>query len=281
MVNLASKYSKKVDERFHRESQAMMATNNNYEFTGVSTVNVYSIPTAKMNDYQRSGANRYGTPEELDDNIQAMTVKKDRSFTFTIDKGNKIQAQMVKDAGQALSRQIREVVMPEFDTHVFKTMAQVACAAGNTSATSATKSNAYEILLAGQEKLGDAMVPDAGRVCFCSYAYANKLKLDSSFMRYGNMTQEMILKGILGEVDGTKIVKVPKSRLPEGAEFILCHPSATVAPKQLEDYKIHQDPPGINGWLVEGRFIYDAFVLDSKKDAIYYHGTAVAAATEE
>lgn len=275
-INLASKYSTKVDERFHKESQAQMVVSNSYKFTGVKTVNVYSIPTAQMNDYKRTGADRYGTPQELEDSVQAMTLTRDRSFTFTIDKGNKIQAQMVKDAGAALSRQIREVVMPEFDKYVFSKLAAVATANNNTASTAVTKTNAYEMLLNGQQKLGDAMVPDAGRVCLCSYAYANKLKMDPSFMRYGNMSQEMIIKGILGEVDGTKIVKVPASRLPEGCEFILVHPSAAVAPKQLEDYKIHQDPPGINGWLVEGRFIYDAFVLDSKKDAVYYHGTAIS-----
>ena len=37
-VNLAQKFSKQVDERFHRESQAMLALNNDFEFTGVDTV---------------------------------------------------------------------------------------------------------------------------------------------------------------------------------------------------------------------------------------------------
>lgn len=274
-INLASKYSNKVDERFSKESQAQMAVSNAYEFTGVKTVNVYSIPTAPMNDYARTGANRYGVPDELQDTVQSMTLTQDRSFTFTIDKGNKIQAQMVKDAGKALSRQIREVVMPEYDKYVFTKLATVACDSGNTNATTVNKTNAYELLLNAQQSLGDNLVPDAGRIAFCSYAFANKLKMDPSFMRYGNLSQEMIIKGILGEVDGTKIVKVPASRLPEGCDFILTHPSASVAPKQLEDYKIHQDPPGINGWLVEGRFIYDAFVLDSKKMAVFYQGTAL------
>lgn len=51
---------------------------------------------------------------------------------------------------------------------------------------------------------------------------------------------------------------------------MISHPVATVAPTKLEDYKIHQDPPGISGELVEGRIVYDAFVLDNKKMAIYY-----------
>ena len=35
--NLASKYAKQVDERFTRESQAMLALRNDYAFTGVRT----------------------------------------------------------------------------------------------------------------------------------------------------------------------------------------------------------------------------------------------------
>ena len=95
-------------------------------------------------------------------------------------------------------------------------------------------------------------------------------------MRYGNQSQEMLIKGIMGEVDGVKIVRVPASRLPEGCSFILTHPIAACAPKQLNEYKIHDNPPGINGWLVEGRIVFDAFVLNNKADAIFYHGDAIA-----
>lgn len=66
-INLASQYSTNVDERFTRESQAMLALNNDYEFTGVQTVKVYSIPVAVMTDYLKTGANRYGTPDDLTD----------------------------------------------------------------------------------------------------------------------------------------------------------------------------------------------------------------------
>ena len=272
-INLASKYAKQVDERFHRDSQAMMALNNNYEFTGVETVKVYSIPVVAMSDYKRTGTNRYGNPNDLARNVQDMTVKKDRSFTFIIDKGDKIQSQMVSDAGKALARQLHEVCVPEFDTYVFKTLAAAAVARGATSAVNATKTNAYELFLNGMEWLGNHNVPDTGRVCFCSYKFANLLKQDSSFMKYGDKAQEMLAKGVIGEVDGCKIVKVPASRLPAGAAFLITHKIAATAPKQLEDYKIHDNPPGISGWLVEGRLIYDCFVLNEKADAVYYHGS--------
>ena len=274
-INLASKYSPKVDERFQKAAQASLVTNSDYEFTGVETVNVYSIPTVPVNDYKREGANRYGTPGELGNSIQSMTVKQDRGWTFTIDKGNKTQSQMVMDAGKAAGRQVAEVLIPEYDKHVFETLAVAACAKeGHSRIGEVDKATAYEQFLAGQEVLGDAGAPDAGRVCLCSYKFANKLKQDPSFMRYGDMSQEMIKKGLLGECDGTKIVKVQRSRLPEGCDFIITHPIACCAPKQLNEYKVHTDAPGISGWLVEGRVLFDAFVLNNKADAIYYHGSS-------
>lgn len=89
--NYASVFSTKVDERFYKESQAAMALNNDYKFTGVKTVNVYSIPTVAMTDYTRTGTNRYGTPADLGTNIQALTITKDRAWTCIIDKGDKIK----------------------------------------------------------------------------------------------------------------------------------------------------------------------------------------------
>ena len=271
-VNLASKYSKQVDERFHLESQAMMALNSDHEFTGVQSVKVYSLPVVAMNDYQRTGTNRYGTPADLGRNVQEMIVQRDRSFTFVIDKGDKVQSMNVSEAGKALSRQLREVCVPEFDTYVFKTLANAAISHGSYSTEVITKDNAYSMFLATMEHMGNKNVPDKGRVCFCSYGFANLLKQDPAFIKTGDKSQEMIQKGVIGDVDGCTIVKVPSSRLPAGAAFLLTHKMAATAPKQLSDYKIHDNPPGINGWLVEGRLLYDCFALDEKLDAIYYHG---------
>lgn len=272
-INLASKYSPNIDERFYKESQAMMALNNDFEFTGVQTVKVYSIPVAPMTDYTKSGDHRYGTPSDMTRNVQTLTLNRDRAFSFIIDKGDKLMSQMVSDAGKSLSRQTREVCIPEYDKYVFAKLAQAAIDAGNSDNTAATTSNAYSLFLNAMEKMGNANIPDQGRVCFCSYRFANLLKQDPAFMKYGDKSQEMLIKGVIGEVDGCKIVKVPATRLPHGAAFLMTHPIAATAPKVLEEFKIHDNPPGISGWLVEGRMIYDCFVLNEKRDAIYYQGS--------
>lgn len=76
--------------------------------------------------------------------------------------------------------------------------------------------------------------------------------------------------GFVGHIDGMDVLKVSAKRLPANFGFMIAHPCATAAPTKLESYKIHQDPPGISGSLVEGRICYDAFILRNKKKAIYY-----------
>ena len=66
---------------------------------------------------------------------------------------------MVSDAGKSLSRQIREVCVPEYDTYVFAKLAAAATAKGNYATTAITKSNAYEMFLQGEEFLGNHNVP--------------------------------------------------------------------------------------------------------------------------
>ena len=66
--------------------------------------------------------------------------------------------------------------------------------------------------------------------------------------------------------------QVPAVRLPEKFGFMLCHPSATVAPVKLEDFGIHNDTPLSSGTIVTGRVCYDAFVLDNKKDRYLLSG---------
>lgn len=273
-VNLASKYSTKVDERFKLKSLTELGVNREYDWSGVKTVSVWSIPTVAMNDYTRTGLARYGAAAELQDTKQDMTLAKDRSFTFTIDKGNYNEQMMVKNAGKALARQIDEVIVPEVDVYRLTTMSAKAIATGGTATAAVTASNAYSSLLTAGEYMSDYKVPLTGRVAFVTPAYYSFLKLDNSFIRYGDAAQAMLKNGAIGEVDGVKIVPVPSSYFPANHAFIVAHPSATVAASKLEDYKTHDNPPGINGWLVEGRIIYDAFVLDNKVRALYAHKTA-------
>ena len=96
-VNYAKTYSKNVVDAFALASITRGVLSTDYEFMADSgkSVQVFTSTAVPMTNYTRSGANRYGTPNDLTRNVQTLTVSKDRAYTFIIDKGDKIQSQMV------------------------------------------------------------------------------------------------------------------------------------------------------------------------------------------
>ena len=273
-INLATKYEKKVDERFKLKSLTGAFVNNDYNWDGVNSIHVYNIPTVALNDYQKSGSNRYGTPEELQDTEKEYKLTTDKAFTYTIDKGNNQDQMNVKDAGKSLRREIDEVIVPAKDIQRLAVMGNAAAENENIGTGAISKSNAYEKFLDGQAVLDENKVPVTGRVAAISPSFYKNIKLDSSFVKAGDMATKIAINGLVGEIDGVKLIKVPASYLPSNCEFIIAHPSATVSPAKLTDYNIHTNPPGINGNLVEGRVRFDTFVLEAKKNAIYAHYTS-------
>lgn len=268
-VNYAAKYSDKVDERFKLASITANAVNKEYEWSGVDTISVYSIPTSPMNDYTVNGISRYGTPEELGNATQTMTLTKDRSFTFTIDRRNYDDTMMTMESGKSLRRQVDEVVVPEVDTY---RLAKIVAGAGTTSTAEAiTEANAYKAFLKGITALLDNKVPLAGTIAYISSKFYTAIRLDSAFIKSGDMSQQMVVLGQVGMVESVPLIYAPTIYLPNSTEFVITNKAATVAAEKLADYRVHDNPPGINGWLIEGRIRYDAFVLENKKKAIYVH----------
>ena len=268
-INYAQRYSDIVDEVFRLGALTNSIVNQQFSWVDVDTVKVYSIPTVEMTDYTLTGSARYGTASELQNVIQTMTLQQDRSFTFTVDRKSVDDTMGVMAAAAALRRQIEVVAIPEIDAY---RIAALVTGAGNSVATEATKSNAYEVFLNMQEQLDEDKAPVGGRIAMVTPAFYNKLKLDPSFLKNADLGQRMLLNGQVGEVDGVPIVKVPSSYFPAGVHALITNPICAPSPIKLQDFKIHDNPPGINGFLVEGRLRYDCFVLTNKADGIVYNG---------
>lgn len=279
-INLVTKFLPYVDEIFKKESKKALVTNQDFDWTGAHTVKVYKISTGSMNDYDRSGTgsgakgSRYGSVESLDATTEEFTLKKDRSFTFAIDKLDADETAQQLAASTALARQQREVVIPEIDSYVYGVIA--AGAGTKPKAVALTPENIYDEITKGTNTLDNAEVPEENRVIIVSPDVYRLMKKSKDITMETDVDSNLRKQGVVSNLDGAAVVKVPAARLPENCGFILCHPCATVAPTKLEDYKIHQDPPGISGSLVEGRICYDAFVLENKKMAIYYQELVTA-----
>lgn len=272
-INLVTKYQPYVDEIFTKESKKSLLTNQDYDWTGAHTIKVYKITTSEMQDYKRNPVagftgSRYGEIKDLDATTEEMTLKKDRSFTFVIDKLDNEETAGQLAAASALARQQRQVVIPEVDTYTYGVMATGA--GTKPAAVTLTDENIYTEILKAGTALDNADVPEDNRQLVVTPDVYQLMKRCKDIVMETNIGNDLRIRGVIANLDGANVIKVPAARLPKNFGFMLAHPVATVAPTKLEDYKIHQDPPGISGSLVEGRICYDAFVLENKVKAIYY-----------
>lgn len=272
-TELATKYLPYVDEMFSQESKKSILTNNDFNFDGASTVKLYKVNTAEMNDYGRNGAktgnwSRYGAVKDLEATTETATLTRDRSFTFVIDALDQDQTVGALAGASALARQLREVVIPEVDTYVYGVM--IAGAGQKPAAVALTKDNIYDEIIKASAALDNELVPEEGRVLTVTPDTYLLMKKCKDIVMETEIGEEMRIKGVIANLDGALTIKIAAARLPKGFGFMMSHKSACCAPTQLEDYNTHVNPPGINGTLVEGRIVYDAFVFENKKKAIYY-----------
>lgn len=276
-INLVTKFSPLVDERFEVESKTSLVTNKDYDFIGTHSIKIYSVETAEMNDYGRNtnvGNNeanqvlsRYGVIKDLATTTQEVSMEQDRSFIFAIDKMDQDETLQALNAGSALARQLREVVIPEVDAYTYGKMASNA---GHTEyGVTITKANAYEKLTDATEYLDEKKVPAEGRVAVVTPAFYKLLKQDSNAVLETEIGQDMRVKGVIANMDGMLIQKVVSTLLPENTNFIVAHKVATTQAIKLAEYNIIDGGALVSGNIVKGRIYYTAFVRNNKKDAIY------------
>ena len=120
-INLASKYSDQIAEVFTRSSFIKGKTAETFDLTGVKTLKVYTPITVEEVDYDRDGGlGRYGAVTEMQDVVQELTMTQDKAFTLTIDKGNNLDQNLVKNAADMLRLQLSEKSTPSADKYAFK-----------------------------------------------------------------------------------------------------------------------------------------------------------------
>ena len=279
-INLVTEYQKKLANHFSTNSKTDAYAGKAYDFAGVKAIEVYTIDDVSLTDYTRSGASRFGTVTEVGDTKQTLTMEKDRSFTKSIDKGNANEQYNIKRAAEVLQMINRRAIMPEVDRYRLQQWAAGhGLSTGNAVQENATPAaldttNILSAIFGAGAALSNELVPLDNRVLFISETDFVNCQLASVVIGGAQLNEEAVKRGYRGTIDGIKIQTVPSAYMPQNVGFILKYKNATVDPVKLKSLRVHKDPPGIDGDLLEGRILYDAFVLDAMCKGVYVWKTA-------
>lgn len=271
--NYASAYLDVIDERYFLNAKTDPIINKGIrlDFNGKQSVTIYNVNVVSEVNYIRSGTNRFGALVELGTGTQTFTLSQDKAATFTVDRGNLEDSMLVQEASRSVKRQVREVSVPNTDIYRLLTLQAYAVANSQSATAALTSSNAYTKLLAQNDQMTDDKVPEDGRYCFLTSFKYSLLKQDPTFVKNCDTTYADLKRGIIGQVDGITLIKVPASYLPANTDYLLVHENVLVAPTKFNSIRVLTDVQGIDGAVAELRRYYDAFIPTNKAKGIRVH----------
>jgi len=275
--NYASATLSVIDERLALETKTSGIVNKGgvrLDFNGKNSVTIYTVNTVSEVNYVRSGSNRFGALNELGTGVQTFTLSQDKSFTFSVDRGNLEDSQMVSEVNKAVKRQIREVAVLAIDVYTLAAAHAYALTNSQGATAAVTASNAYSKFLAQNDAMTESKVSESGRHCFMSPATYSLLKQDTTFVRSCDTAYADLKKGIIGQVDGVTLHKVPSTYLPTNEVFLFIWEEVLIQPMKFNSIRVLTDVQGIDGAVAEGRRYYDVFVPANKGVGLRYHLSA-------
>lgn len=266
-INLHERYEKKIIEQYHKESVIAGKVSKEYNFDGVRSIHISTPLTVPLVDYTRGGLTRYGETTEMGDRTQVLTMRQDKAFSVSIDKGNQSDQQYIKEAGRMMKLQQAEQVVPLIDKYA---LGEFSTNAGQIKAMAKpTKTNIVSAVFDMETELTNELIPVNDRYLYIGGELYNAIRLSSEFIRVETYERQDFEKGKVGHIANFKVILVPSAYLPEGVHFLAYHKRSVIQPTKLHDSKIHINPPGISGALLEGRYYFDAFVLGERSKGVY------------
>lgn len=275
--NYASSTLGVIDERLHLATKTADIVNKGgvrLDFNGRNSVTIYTVSVVAEGNYVRSGDNRFGALNELGTGQQTFVLSQDKSFTFSVDRGNLEDSMMVQEANKAVKRQVAEVSVPNTDIYTLAIASAYAVANSQSATAAVTASNAYVKFLAQNDAMTEAKVQETGRYCFLSPATYSLLKQDSTFRLACDTAYADLKKGIIGNVDGVMLIKVPSTYLPANTVFLFIQEETLIRPMKFNSTRVLTEQRGIDGAVAEGRRYYDVFIPNNKGVGLRAHFSA-------
>ncbi len=288
-IALAARYLPLLDEIYTGESKTAIldTASERVQFTGANTVNLYTLTTMGMGNYDRNAG---FVPGDVNGQWVPYVLETDRGRSYMVDALDNEES-MGMAFGSLLGVVEREHVIPEVDAFRFAQYASNALAANKVSGAIADGAAAVAAIDAATVALDNAEVPYEGRILFVNPSFYGKVK--NGITRYVE-NRDRVIDSNVEYYNDMRVITVPQGRFntaitlaaPTAAnaaggftasgsaiDFMIIHPSAVM--QVMKHYVPRIFSPAVNqeadAWKLNLRFAHGAWVLSNKTAGIYVH----------
>lgn len=249
-INLAQKYHDKLVAALEYASDLAGKTTDEFKIDGNEGIYLTSLEPQALNNYSKTGtSNRYGTPAEMQDTQQYIAWDYDKSYSITVDKANYQDGGYLKTAGAVVEEQNNEVVAPFIEQNFYAKL--FANPGKSITGSDPSSSTIMSRITAIEAAMKNARIPKADRYLAIGTTMFQLIR--HSLTNCDEVTDKLLLKGVVGKIGTLNVIEVADNDLPAHVYMIAWQKKSALKAFDIKEAKVHRDPPGINGILVEYR----------------------------
>jgi len=221
--------------------------------------------TTELKDYNRDAANPIDSVQ-----IEETTyvLDQEKYWGRYVDRLDKRDTEGNIDVDYVVARQSAEVVAPYLDNLRFKTIVDN----HEQHITVADADDAqYDAVLDVSVQLDEAGATEGNRVLFVSPTFYKGIKKYVVGLPQGDANNQVLGKGVMGELDGFTVVKVPSSYL-QGVQAIATIGEVLASPVQVDATQVIEKQAGRFGETVQQLLYTGAFVPKHLQSKIFTVG---------
>jgi len=288
-IALAETYLPLLDEAYITGSRTAILDTvaERVRFTGANTVNIFTVNTVGMGNYDRNAGY---VPGDVSGIWTPYVLETDRGRSYQIDALDQEESLSLMVDGVVAEANARHII-PEVDAYRFAQYAGGADASQVVSGTIATGADAVAAIDTATEVLDDGEVPYEGRILFVSASFYKLIK--NGVTRMVENGEDNINRNVW-MFDDMRIITVPQKRFSTGVtlaapsassdaggytasgdniNFMIVHPSAVLQVMKYFVPRLFTPAQNVNAdaYLVQPRFEHGAWVKSQKANGIYVH----------
>ncbi len=293
-IALAARYLPFLDEIYKAESKSSIldTAQERVQFTGANTVNLYTLSTVGMGNYDRNAG---FVPGDVNGQWVPYVLETDRGRSYMVDALDNEES-LGMAFGGLLGTVERQHVIPEVDAFRFATYASGAASANQIAANITTGAAAVAAIDAATVALDNGEVPYEGRILFVNPSFYGMLK--SGITRFVD-NRDPDINSNVEYYNDMRVITVPQGRFQSAIDlaapttssaaggysanasakainFMIIHPSAVM--QVMKHYVPRIFSPEVNqeadAWKLNMRYAHGAWVLSQKTNGIYVHTAA-------
>ena len=288
-IALAQLYIPMLDEIYTTESRTAIldTVSERVQFTGANTVNLYTLYTVGMGNYDRNAG---FVPGDVNGQWTPYVLETDRGRSYMVDVLDNEES-MGMAFGGLMGTVERQHVIPEVDALRFAQYASGADSSQVVSGTISTGADAVAAIDDATVALDNAEVPYEGRILFVNPTFYGKIK--AGITRFVENRDRNIDYNV-SIYNDMRVITVPQPRFNtavtlaapsasgdagdytasgDAINFMIVHPSAVM--QVMKHYVPRIFSPEVNqeadAWKLNLRFAHGAWVLSQKTKGIYVH----------